>query len=202
MATLTVYNGELIAGGGFTTAGGNPPSRIARWNGATWQPLDSGMNESVYALTVYNGELIAGGDFTTAGGNPASRIARWNGATWQPLASGMNSYVEALTVYPGAPGQAGELIAGGDFATAGGEVSAYWARWDCPYRRGDLNCDGSVDFGDINPFVLALSNPSTYAQTYPDCDILIGDMNCDGSADFGDINPFVACLSNGDCDCP
>jgi hypothetical protein len=201
---LTVYNGELIAGGWFTTAGGNWASNIARWNGATWQPLGSGMDGYVSALTVYPplaGELIAGGWFTTAGGEPASYIARWDGATWQPLGSGMGGGgyypdVYALTVYNG------ELIAGGNFTTAGGEVSAYWARWDCPYRRGDLDCNGAVDFRDINPFVLALSNPGAYAQTYPDCDILIGDMNCDASVDFGDINPFVACLSNGDCDCP
>ena len=122
---LTVYNGELIAGGRFTTAGGNPASHIARWDGTTWQPLDSGMNSGVWALTVYNGELIAGGLFAYAGGNPASYIARWNGATWQALGSGMNSYVEALTVYPGAPGQAGELIAGGNFTTAGGNPASY-----------------------------------------------------------------------------
>ena len=100
-----------------------PARYIARWNGATWQPLGSGMNYIVYALTVYNGELIAGGYFTTAGGNLASKIARWDGATWQALGSGMNRPVNALTVYND------ELIAGGAFSTAGGHVSAYWARW-------------------------------------------------------------------------
>jgi hypothetical protein len=58
---LTVYNGELIAGGGFTYAGGVTCNYIARWNGSQWQPLGTGMNNWVYALTVYNGELIAGG---------------------------------------------------------------------------------------------------------------------------------------------
>jgi hypothetical protein len=29
---------------------------------------------------------------------------------------------------------------------------------------GDLNCDGTVDFGDINPFILALSNPIEYGN--------------------------------------
>jgi hypothetical protein len=62
---------------------------------------------------------------------------------------------------------------------------------------GDLNCDGTVDFRDINPFVLALSNPSGYAAAYPDCDIQNGDINTDGSIDFADINPFVAVLSGG-----
>ncbi len=41
---------------------------IARWNGASWQPVGTGMNWSVQALCVYNGELYAGGAFTTAGG--------------------------------------------------------------------------------------------------------------------------------------
>ena len=86
---LTVYNGELIAGGFFTTAGGTKTSNIARWDGATWSPLASGMNSSVRDLTVYNGELIAGGDFHYAGGTPANFIARWDGAIWSPLGSGL-----------------------------------------------------------------------------------------------------------------
>jgi hypothetical protein len=62
---------------------------------------------------------------------------------------------------------------------------------------GDLNCDGAADFGDINPFVLALSNPAAYAAAYPDCHILRGDCNEDGVVDFQDINPFVAVLAGG-----
>jgi hypothetical protein len=61
--------------------------------------------------------------------------------------------------------------------------------------RGDMNCDGHVDFNDINPFVLALSNPAGYAQQYPNCNIMNGDCNGDGRVEFGDINPFVALLS-------
>jgi hypothetical protein len=60
---------------------------------------------------------------------------------------------------------------------------------------GDVNCDGVIDFGDINPFVLYLSNFSTYLATYPNCDPRNGDINRDGTygqASFGDINPFVA----------
>lgn len=60
---------------------------------------------------------------------------------------------------------------------------------------GDLNCDGNVDFGDINPFVLALTNPAGYEAAFPNCDIMNGDINGDGRVDFGDINPFVALLT-------
>jgi hypothetical protein len=60
---------------------------------------------------------------------------------------------------------------------------------------GDLNCDGTLGFGDINPFVLAISDAGIYQTTYPLCNILHGDFNGDGSVGFADINPFVAALS-------
>jgi hypothetical protein len=66
---------------------------------------------------------------------------------------------------------------------------------ECEIVAGDVNCDGSVNFGDINPFVLLMSNPTLWQSTYPDCLILNGDCNLDGSVNFGDINPFVALLT-------
>jgi hypothetical protein len=68
---------------------------------------------------------------------------------------------------------------------------------ECAGCKGDMNCDGQVDFGDINPFVLALSSPDTWENTFPCCPILNGDINGDCLVDFADINPFVACLSSG-----
>ncbi|MEW6251648.1 MAG: hypothetical protein AB1716_13465 [Planctomycetota bacterium] len=63
------------------------------------------------------------------------------------------------------------------------------------FAYGDLNCDGAVSFGDINPFVLALSDPSGYARAYPACRLELADLNADGRVGFEDINPFVALLS-------
>jgi len=65
------------------------------------------------------------------------------------------------------------------------------------FFRGDLNCDGLINFDDINPFVLALTDPAGYAIAYPNCNILNGDINGDGRVDFDDINPFVALLTGG-----
>ncbi len=65
---------------------------------------------------------------------------------------------------------------------------------------GDVNCDGVVDFGDINPFVLFLSNFGAWQAAYPGCPPQNGDINQDGTygqGSFGDINPFVALLSGG-----
>jgi hypothetical protein len=62
-------------------------------------------------------------------------------------------------------------------------------------ETGDLNCDGSVGFADINPFVLVLTNPAAYAAAFPGCDPLLADINGDGSVGFDDINPFVTLLT-------
>jgi hypothetical protein len=67
--------------------------------------------------------------------------------------------------------------------------------------RADTNCDGAVDFDDIDPFVLALSGQAAYAAQHPDCDWLSADADCNAAVDFDDIDPFVACLS-GSCACP
>ncbi len=65
-----------------------------------------------------------------------------------------------------------------------------------PFLRGDVNCDGLVDFRDINPFILAVTDWRLYALRYPDCPITNADINEDGWVNFGDINPFIRLLSN------
>ena len=63
-------------------------------------------------------------------------------------------------------------------------------------HHGDLNCDGAVNFADINPFVLYLSNNTVWQATYPGCPLQNGDINGDGLyPSFADINPFVALLT-------
>lgn len=61
--------------------------------------------------------------------------------------------------------------------------------------RGDLNCDGRVDFDDIDPFVTALSGEAGYNAAHPGCRWLNADCNLDGVVDFDDIDPFVALLA-------
>ncbi len=73
---------------------------------------------------------------------------------------------------------------------------------DCeapPVTPADMNCDGAVDNGDIDAFVLALLDPAAYHAAFPNCNIASGDVNGDGGVDNGDIDAFVACLLNGGC---
>lgn len=63
------------------------------------------------------------------------------------------------------------------------------------YSVGDLNCDGVVNNFDIDPFVLALTDPAGYETQYPACDRSLGDVNGDGLVNNFDIDPFVALLT-------
>jgi hypothetical protein len=85
----------LAVGGVFTTAGGQPRSKLALLDPGTglatsWDP---GANGGVWSLAVAGSTLFCGGDFTTAGGQPRSGIAAIDLATgaataWNPGASG------------------------------------------------------------------------------------------------------------------
>jgi hypothetical protein len=75
--------GNLYAAGDFTSAGGMPALRIARWDGTSWIPMGSGLGaegdySSIFTLTVDDsGNLYAGGQFTLAGNKPSAHLAKW-----------------------------------------------------------------------------------------------------------------------------
>jgi hypothetical protein len=114
-------NGDLVAGGNYV---------ISRWDGSTWSQMGSGVSGIVHALKVLpNGDLVAGGDFTTIGGVSARYIARWDGSIWSPFGSGMSNnsstQVNALVSLTN-----GDLVAGGEFFSAGGVSASRIARWN------------------------------------------------------------------------
>ena len=61
----------------------------------------------------------------------------------------------------------------------------------CLYSPGDLDCSGSINFDDIDPFVLALVSQSGYESQYPDCNYFNGDIDGNGIVNFDDIDGFV-----------
>jgi hypothetical protein len=62
---------------------------------------------------------------------------------------------------------------------------------------GDFNGDGVVNTEDINPFILALTDPTGFAAAFPDVDPLAADPNGDSLINTEDINPFIALLTGG-----
>ena len=125
----------------------------------------------------------AGHVYVSNGGFNTGRLYVFN-ADLTPL---WDLALPAVNIGTPAIGRLGTLI-----AATPSNVSAYRT---LSLHPGDLNCDGVVDFLDINPFVLALSDPAGYEAAFPDCPILNGDCNNDGLVNFEDINPFVALLT-------
>lgn len=92
---------------------------------------------------------------------------------------------------------AGVTMTGGSYSLTGGFwVVAAPTPGAC---LGDVNCDGKVDFKDIDPFVARLgcpaSNPAT-CNAPANCTWLNADINQDGSVTFQDIDPFVGTLGH------
>jgi trimeric autotransporter adhesin len=136
-ALLRAPNGDLFAGGQFTTAGGFTVHKVARWDGVQWHALANGIEPdaafgSASFLRVATlarssaGEIFAAGAFRSASGRDAWNVARYAGATWSAL----------NTACLGAPANAvahttlGDLVLGGSFRDAGGVPRPAIARWD------------------------------------------------------------------------
>ncbi len=62
---------------------------------------------------------------------------------------------------------------------------------------GDANCDGAVNFSDIESFVAALAGEAPYQAAQPGCVWLNSDLNADGLVNFDDIGGFVGALVGG-----
>jgi hypothetical protein len=136
-ALAVLPSGDFLAGGLFTTAGGVPANRIARYNPTTgtWSAVGSGIAGLGFAtvnalliLPVGSGsgtavEVIVGGAFSSANGVAANNIARYNPGTgtFTPIRGGTSSSVSSLALLPDAGSDLGSaVIVGGNFANADG----------------------------------------------------------------------------------
>lgn len=95
-------NGDIYVTGNFTVIGGVSCARIAKWNGTTWSPLDTGLaNGAGLSVKVApNGDVYVGGTFTQAGSVAAYYVARFDGSSWHNLGLylGMNNAVYAIAI--------------------------------------------------------------------------------------------------------
>ncbi len=94
VGAFTVWNGNLYAGGYYTTAGGISANSIAQWNDTTWSALGSTATSDILTLTTFNNNLVAGGLFSTFWG-----VNEWNGSNWSALGSSYNNASFALINY-------------------------------------------------------------------------------------------------------
>ncbi len=141
----------LYAAGSFTKSAGQTVNHVARWDGAAWRPLGTGLTEGsdqgVWALAVYDdgtgAALYAGGYFLAAGGDPIPYIARWDGRSWHSVGPGVDDIVWDLLVAN--TGDGPQLYASGFFSSAGGQPAKSIACWDGQSWAGLGNEQGSMD---------------------------------------------------------
>ncbi len=93
----------------------------------------------------------------------------------------------------------GELYVCSQDVLAFGGTTGVVHRISLAPNKGDTNCDGLVDFGDIDGFVVALVSEAGYLAQFPNCEYSQADVNGDTFVDFEDINDFVACLIAAGC---
>ena len=87
--SLIEYNGDLIVGGNFISAGGNTVDYVAKWNDYAWTSMGLIPNvNAVECSIVYNNELYAGGGMG---------LAKWNGSSW--VSHDQGGWFDALAVY-------------------------------------------------------------------------------------------------------
>ncbi len=136
--TLTTQNGDLIAGGIFDQAGGSPALFVARWNGSTWtsvgEGVGGGLPPRVMASLALGTDLYTAGFFNYARNPslivPVYHISRWNGLKWYPLETGFGPNNSPFTEVRDIIAFAGDVIAGGNFQTAGSVEARNIAAWN------------------------------------------------------------------------
>jgi hypothetical protein len=116
-------SGHLYVVGAFTTIGGTPANRVAKWNGSTWSALGSGLANSGRSVIVDSNENVYVGD--SAGG-----VYKWNGSAWTQLGVNTTSpsaSINCMAIHP----LSGELYIGGSFGQVNNSGSSnYIAKWD------------------------------------------------------------------------
>lgn len=151
------YNGNIVVGGYFTTAGGISANRIAKWNpvAQTWSAMGLGFNgagidEYVKAATVWNGIFFAGGAYTIAENNPMDFIAQW----YETPAAAPVATINAEQT---------SLCTGGCFSFT--DESTYGpTTWNWSFPGGSITSSTMQD-----PPPICYSAPGTYTVTLQAC---------------------------------
>jgi hypothetical protein len=133
---LAIYQGDLVAGGGFWDPDVGQES-VLRWDGSSWSNLGEGLREvntTVVSLASHGDTLVAARDawheyhYPIPPGSQKEPawpylVNLWNGSEWVDL-QGANGGITSLAFFDGG------LFAGGAFDSLGGLPAGNIGRWD------------------------------------------------------------------------
>lgn len=161
----------------------------------------NGRNLTVVVMTEFGRRLLENGSFGTDHGHGGCMLVMGN-----HVAGG-----RVLTQWPGL--DAGQLFQGRDLAVTidfrdilaeivfdrlrNPNIGTIFPSFTPTFRgvtttcNGDLNCDNTVNTGDVSSFVEAVMDPEAYQAAHPSCSVTRADVNQDGLIDARDIDAFV-----------
>lgn len=171
-AMAMLPDGRVVAAQNYGLDHGVSACRCLVWDGGQWTAIGTSTTDSmIFCLLVLpGGDLVVGGLFDDIDGAPARSVARWDGYAWHALGSGVAypNGAQRGVVLSLALDSNGDLLAGGLFSTAGGQVSANFARYRFCDCAADFNHDGLVNADDFDAFSDAFEPADPAADTNHD----------------------------------
>ena len=111
--TIAIAENIIFVGGGSGTL-----PVLAGWDGSTWHNLNEGLDDRVDVLLAVSDDVVyASGDFLNIGGVAAERLAMATTGSWSAVGAGLDDKAIVMKM------QGSDIVIGGEFATANGEVS-------------------------------------------------------------------------------
>jgi hypothetical protein len=128
------YHSDLYV----TSCANEDPDGIARFDGATWQSVGTGLSyegelwlSSGLSMCLLGDSLVVGGQFDHAGSLPVNNIALWDGTAWHAIGDGftgdpyvVGNEIDAVAIWNG------QLVAGGFFSNSGTQPLQGAAIWN------------------------------------------------------------------------
>jgi hypothetical protein len=146
---------------------------VAKWDGATWTKLGSGLLQ--FGVPGFPAPLRAGASFDdgqgpalyvggslqiASGTGYCRNVARWRNGAWEPLANGTEgSSVDALAVFDDGRGDGPALYVGGSLYVIGGVERVALGRWQRG-AWGDANGwgpRGTLNIGSVRTLLSCVS---------------------------------------------
>lgn len=121
---IEIFQDTIYACGNFNYSGNTQLDGIAKWDGETWLPVDSGFNSQVTGLRVIGGKLHAVGWFTGSGATNLNGVAvlengQWHDPYQTPVFSDLDNAINLVSTILD---YEGKIYIGGNFGTTGSEV--------------------------------------------------------------------------------
>lgn len=186
----TVQGGDVIAGGGFTSASGAPAARVARYTLGIAAPV---VTEDPYAATLCPDEDASFAVIATGGTSYA-----WRKGTL-PISPAINPSAATATLIIAGAGPEDEglydcVVSNACFSDTSAAAELVVRDPDdpacnpCPGCPADYDLDGGVTGGDIAAFF------TDWEQGLP-----CADVDIDGGITFGDVAAFFGAFEAGGC---